>query len=139
MWHNCIAQLYSAEGFLMTKYEKEIFAIINNSHAHLTAEQIFRTLKQTHPKVVLATVYNNLNRLLEAELIRKVSVEGTPDRYDQAERHDHLVCRYCGRLSDIKFRDLTASLQEQMEEDFFYYDLKVYYICPECRKTHHLP
>ena len=33
----------------------------------------------------------------------------------------------------------AGDLQEQMEEDFFYYDLKVYYICPECRKTHHLP
>ena len=49
----------------MTKYEKEIFAIVNNSCEHLTAEQIFQKLKKTHPKVVLATVYNNLNKLLE--------------------------------------------------------------------------
>lgn len=34
---------------------------------------------QTYPTVVLATVYNNLNRLWQDDLIRKVSVEGMPD------------------------------------------------------------
>lgn len=118
----------------MTKYEKEIFDIINRSREHLTVEQIFQRLKESYPNVVLATVYNNLNRLLEAELIRKVSIEGMPDRYDRMKKHDHLVCRQCGKLADITFEDLTASLHEQLGEDFLYYDLKVYYLCPECRE-----
>ena len=118
----------------MTKYEKEVFAIVNTSCEHLTVEQIFQRLKERHPKVVLATVYNNLNKLLEEELIRKVSIEGMPDRYDRMEKHDHLVCRNCGKLADAAFKDLTASLREQMGDEFLYYDLKVYYVCPECRK-----
>ena len=118
----------------MTKYEKDIFAIVNTSCEHLTVEQIFQRLKERHPKVVLATVYNNLNKLLEEELIRKVSIEGMPDRYDRMEKHDHLVCRHCGKLADVTFKDLTASLREQMGDGFLYYDLKVYYLCPECRK-----
>lgn len=118
----------------MTKYEKEIFAIISTSREHLTVEQVFNKLREIHPKVVLATVYNNLNKLLEEGLIRKVSIEGMPDRYDRTEKHDHLVCRHCGKLVDIKFRDLTASLREQLGDEFLYYDLKVYYLCPECRK-----
>ena len=118
----------------MTKYEKEIFAIVNNSCEHLTAEQIFQKLKKTHPKVVLATVYNNLNKLLEEGLMRKVSVEGMPDRFDRVKKHDHLVCKNCGKLADISFEDLTASLQEQLGDDFYYYDLKVFYLCQECRE-----
>lgn len=117
----------------MTKYEKEIFAMINTSREHMTVEQIFQKLKEIHPNVVLATVYNNLNRLLGAEMIRKVSIEGMPDMYDRSEKHDHLVCKYCGELADTKFRDLTATLSEQMEDEFLSYDLKVYYICPKCR------
>lgn len=117
----------------MTKYEKEIFAIINTSREHLTVEQIFQKLKEIHPNVVLATVYNNLNKLLNEELIRKVSIEGMPDRYDRQKKHDHLVCRRCGKLVDIAFKDLTSSLHEQLQGDFLYYDLKVYYLCPECR------
>ena len=118
----------------MTKYEKDIFAIINTSRDHLTVEQIFQKLRKIHPQVVLATVYNNLNRLLEEELICKVSVEGMPDRYDRMKKHDHLVCRRCGKLSDITLEDLTASLKNQLGDDVLYYDLKVYYVCPACRE-----
>ena len=118
----------------MTKYEKDIFAIINTSRDHLTVEQIFQKLRKIHPQVVLATVYNKLNRLLEEELIRKVSVEGMPDRYDRMKKHDHLVCRRCGKLSDITLEDLTASLKKQLGDDVLYYDLKVYYVCPACRE-----
>ena len=117
----------------MTKYEKEIFAIVNISREHLTVEQIFLKLKEAHPNVVLATVYNNLNKLLEEELVRKVSVEGMQDRYDRMKKHEHLVCRQCGKLADVALEDLSASLREQLGEDFLYYDLKVYYLCPECR------
>lgn len=118
----------------MTKYEKDIFAIVNTSREHLTVEQIFQKLRDIHPQVVLATVYNNLNRLLEEGLIRKVSVEGMPDRYDKMEKHDHLVCKRCGKLADVTLEDLTASLKKQLGNDFLSYDLKVYYICPACRE-----
>ena len=85
----------------VTKYAKKILELVEHSRSHMTAEQIFDALRQTYPTVVLATVYNNLNRLWEAEQIRKVSVEGMPDRYDRIQRHDHLVCKQCGRLLDV--------------------------------------
>lgn len=59
----------------------------------MTAEQIFLELKKEEPKVVLATVYNNVNGLCREGRIRRISVEGQPDRYDKIQRHDHLVCR----------------------------------------------
>ena len=62
-------------------------------------------------------------------------MEGMPDRYDAAPKHDHLVCKHCGKIMDISFEDLTAPLRKQLGEDFLSYDLKVYYICPECRKA----
>ena len=117
----------------MTKYEKQIYEIVNKLAGHLTADQIFTELKKIYPSVSLATIYNNLNKLCEAGLIRKVSIEGSPDRYDRIEKHDHLVCTKCGRLADICFEDLTASLKEQLGSSFFAYDLKVFYICPKCR------
>ena len=65
----------------MTKYEKQIYEIVNKLTGHMTADQIFfRTEKKSYPSVSLATVYNNLNKLCEAGLIRRVSTEGAPDR-----------------------------------------------------------
>ena len=117
----------------VTKYAQQILDIINTCPDHLTAAQIYLRLKASNSKIVLATVYNNLNLLCEQDRIRKVSLEGYPDRYDKIVKHDHLVCKKCGALSDICLSDLTAQLQEQIPEEIISYDLKVNYICPSCR------
>ena len=117
----------------MTKYEKAIYDIVTESHEHLTVQQVFERLRVRYPKVVPATVYNNLNKLWDCGLIRKVSTEGQPDRYDLVQKHDHLVCRHCGKIMDVSFEDLTAPLRSQLGEDFLFYDMKVYYLCPDCR------
>ena len=80
------------------------------------------------------SLYNNLNRLWQDDLIRKVSVEGMPDRYDRIQRHDHLICRRCGKLSDIDLGDLTAELEKKAGISILSYDLKLNYLCEECRK-----
>ena len=116
----------------MTKNARMILEIISNSEEHLTAEQIFLRLKEKNEKAVLATVYNNLSFLHGHGLIRKVSVEGYPDRYDRTVRHDHLVCRQCGKLSDVTLEDLTETLQKQLGVPIISYDLKISYLCPEC-------
>lgn len=118
----------------MTKYEKEVYDIITTSGEHLTVEQVYTELKKKYPKVVKATAYNNVNKLWKAGLIHRVSVENLPDRYDCAVKHDHLVCRKCGRLTDISFKDLTSTLREQIGEEILSYDLKVFYLCVDCRK-----
>ena len=119
---------------IVTKHAKKILEIVEQSHNHMTAEQIFMELRRTYPTVVLATVYNNLNRLRLEERIRKVSVEGMPDRYDRVLRHDHLVCKECGKLLDVDLGDLTAQLEQKAGTAILSYDLKLVYLCDECRK-----
>ena len=118
----------------MTKNAANILEITNNSECHLTPEQIYLRLKDKNQTVAQATVYNNLSSLYHQGLIRKISVEGYPDRYDRATRHDHLVCRKCGKLSDIVLEDLTASLEKQIDVPILSYDLKINYICDACLK-----
>lgn len=118
----------------MTKYAQMICQIIAASRQHMTAEQIFDALRQVYPTVALATVYNNLNKLWRDGRIRKVSLEGMPDRYDRVDKHDHLVCRECGKLVDIHLADLTQALQAQVDVPILCYDLKLMYVCEACRK-----
>lgn len=118
----------------MTRYAKRILECVNASQKHMTAEQLYLELKKTEPKLVQATVYNNLNALCREGLIRRLSIEGSPDRYDKIRKHDHLVCKDCGALSDISFDDITGSLEEQLGEGILSYDLKVFYLCPKCRR-----
>ena len=115
----------------MTRNARSILEINNNSKDHLTVEQIYNCLKEKN-KVVLATVYNNLSYLCEQGLIRKISVDGYSDRYDKIEKHDHLICKKCGKISDIILEDLTSKLQNQTDISILSYELKLNYICDEC-------
>ena len=118
----------------MTTYAKKILELIEASDCHMTAEQVFHALRQVYPKVALATVYNNLNRLWEEGRIRKVSIEGMPDRYDRIQRHDHLVCRKCGKLMDIDLGDLTEQFEKTAGIPILSYDLKLHVLCEACRE-----
>lgn len=118
----------------MTKYAKKILEIVQSSHNHLTAEQVLIELRKTYPTVAMATVYNNLNRLWQEGQIRKVSVEGMPERYDRTARHDHLLCQRCGKLVDVELEDLTQQLAQQVGVPLLSYDLKLIYLCEDCKK-----
>lgn len=117
----------------MTRNAEQILKIITDSCEHLSSEQIFLRLKESNQSVVLATVYNNLAFLYKQGLIRKISVEGFPDRYDNVHRHDHLICKGCGKLSDILLEDLTQTLQKQLNIPMLSYDLKINYLCEDCK------
>lgn len=116
------------------RYSQSILEIINTSGEHMTAEQVFFVLKEKYPSVVMATVYNNLNSLYQSEKIRKISMEGQPDRYDRNTRHDHLVCSRCGKLSDIVLSDFTEILEREVGFPVKAYDLRIQYLCPGCRE-----
>lgn len=118
----------------MTKNAEQILKIINASSEHLSADQIFLRLKENNRGIVLSTVYNNLASLYRQGLIRKISAEGCPDRYDNIRRHDHLICRNCGKLSDILLEDLTEKLQKQVGVPILSYNLKINYLCEDCLK-----
>lgn len=119
----------------MTSYGKQILALVQETRGHLSAEDIFWQMKQNNPRVVLATVYNNLKALTQQGLIRKVTVEGQADRYDRVTRHDHLLCAVCGGLSDVVLPDMTDWLREKTGENVLGYDLKLSYTCLECQKA----
>ena len=116
----------------MTKYAKSILDIACSPGNHMTAEQIFFSLKEQYPTIAMATIYNNLNMLYAQGLIRKISVEGYPDRYDCTKRHDHLVCRRCGELSDVFLWDFKDQFEEQLGFSIEAYDLKLFYTCKKC-------
>lgn len=118
----------------MREYAREILKIINLSNEHLNAEQIFFKMKKIKPKIVLASVYNNLIALCDKELIKRITIEGQPDCFDKAIKHDHLVCKRCGKLFDVNFEDLTETLTFQLGIPILSYDLRVTYICNECKK-----
>ena len=59
---------------------------------HPTAEEIFDLAARECPGLSLGTVYRNLNSLVEAGRVRRVSIPGKADRFDHTLGwHSHLL------------------------------------------------
>ena len=119
----------------MAKYAEQILDLVLRSAEHPTAEQIFWQMKQKNPKIAQATVYNNLNALVADGKLIRLPQPGSPDRYDNTTRHDHLICTRCGALTDFRFTDLTRDIESALGARIQSYDLRIHYVCPACRKA----
>lgn len=119
----------------MTKQRKLILEIIESSHNHPTAEEVFLEAKRQMPTIALGTVYRNLNILSEEGVVRRITLAGTPDRFDMnMSKHDHLVCNKCGRLRDVSLKGVRETIKELTGEDILSYELNAYYVCDDCKK-----
>lgn len=95
----------------MSKYTEVILAAVTKLRRHPTAEQVFLEMKKEHPSIALGTVYKHLNALADEGLLLRITEPGSPDRYDRTERHDHLICSRCGKITDVCLRDLTEPMK----------------------------
>lgn len=117
----------------MTKQRKLVLTIVENSCDHLTAEEVFFLAKQEMPNIALGTVYRNLNILVEEGILRRLSIAGHPDRFDNTKvEHEHLVCKNCGKLQDFKIEGVRELLTKAAGTSIDNYELNAYYICKEC-------
>ena len=119
----------------MTKHGKMIADVVLASYDHPTAEQIYIRIREQGESISMATVYNNLKTLVETGVIQKLSLDGSPDRFDRPSHHDHLICTRCGKLSDVHLGDWTGRIEEETGLSIQSYDLRISYICEECRKA----
>ena len=118
----------------MPKYAEEILAAVTELQRHPTAEQVFLEMKKEHPGIALGTVYKHLNSLAEEGLLLRITEPGSPDRYDRTERHDHLICSRCGKITDVRLPDMQERIREVLGQEILSYDLRIRYICPACRE-----
>lgn len=90
---------------------REIFA----QHGHIDAGSILAAVRARGLSISRATVYRNLELLVEAGLAHKVRLHGRRYLYEHlhaGQRHDHLACRQCGRLVEFVSPGITALLGE---------------------------
>lgn len=109
-----------------TKQKKLILDIINHSCTHPTANEIYLKCVKEMPNISLGTVYRNLNVLVQAKQIKKITMDGY-DRYDNLIKpHHHFICLDCGEIIDVNY-DLDTYLDGNKIVD---YEFKG--ICHKC-------
>ncbi|CAL9514267.1 Fur family transcriptional regulator [Streptomyces albus] len=98
------AELLKARGLRNTTQRRAVLSALRG-HAHSTAAELERRLEAAQPPAGLSRqgLYNVLEDLSRAELIRCIEPAGSPARYELrvGDNHHHLVCRKCGRIEDV--------------------------------------
>lgn len=117
----------------MTRQRMVICNIVKRSEGHLTAAQICERAKEELGKIALATVYNNLNELVEEGIIGRICTDGRTDLYDKSSvSHGHLICSYCGDVKDVGIAALKDLFCEKTGEEIESFNLVMRHKCKKC-------
>jgi len=86
-------ELFASHSLRCTQQRMAVYEALGKCESHPTAEELFRLVKPTTEKLSLATVYNSLEVLCKAGLVRKMPMSNGCCRYD-ADTSPHLHVRF---------------------------------------------
>src|SRR6201998_1247897 len=74
-----------------------------SARPHADTETIFTAVRTGLPDVSRQAVYDVLNALTVAGLVRRIQPLGSVARYESrvGDNHHHVVCRRCGAVADV--------------------------------------
>ncbi len=120
----------------ITKQRQAVLQVIRDADAHLTANEVFDGARMVLPGISFATVYNSLRYLKQEGLIGEVSFGNDAARYDRnLTRHDHAICRDCGKLVDLELNIPDALIKEAARISKFTaesVEMTLRGLCPDC-------
>ena len=104
---------------------------------HPNAEMVFDHVRQVIPRVSLATIYRNLDLLVQEGNVQTWTIGNTKHYDSNAEPHGHLHCTECSSLVDIAFNDqMSSSINEIVNQHSFtlsHSSLELKGMCGNCR------
>jgi Fur family ferric uptake transcriptional regulator len=104
---------------------------------HLGVEALASGVRERIGHVSLQAVYDALQALTQAGLIRRIEPAGSPARFEGrvGDNHHHIVCRSCGVVADVDCAVGEAPCLTPSDNDGFAIDeAEVVYwgLCPAC-------
>lgn len=114
-----------------------ILEYLDGNTSHPSAEDIFRTVSKKFHSMSFATVYNTLNALVRAGLVRELTLDPERKRYDpDTGRHNHLICILCGRIVDVP-EQIAVDPPRDAARDFTILGshIEFYGQCTACKKN----
>jgi Fur family ferric uptake transcriptional regulator len=117
-----------------TRQRTAIREAIDASDRPLGPPELLEIGRRDVPSMSLATVYRNINALLDEGAIIKVELPGQPPLYESAglKHHHHFHCDVCGRVFDIE--GCPGNLSPLLPEGFTLtgHEITLYGRCADC-------
>jgi Fe2+ or Zn2+ uptake regulation protein len=128
-----------AAGLRVTAPRLAVFAAVA-SKPHQNTEEIVKAASKRAGSMSIQAVYDNLQALVSAGLVRRIQPAGSAARYETRvdDNHHHVVCRKCGASADVDCAvNFTPCLTASDDNGFIIDEAEVIYwgICPKCQKN----
>lgn len=106
-------------------------------NGHMNIDDLYKKLLSKFPSVSLATIYKNINAMVEKVFLSEVKIPNSKSVYELVKtEHAHLVCSCCGSIEDIML-DPSSIISEVSTLSSFKIDstnIVLSGICPKCTK-----
>ena len=117
-------------GLRITPQRIAVLGAVYSIPNHPSSEIIASYLHKHHPNIAVGTVYNILDSLVNAGLIKRVKTDKGAMLYDAiTEKHHHLYCNDSDRIEDYYDDELDEMLLEYFRkkeiENFEIKDIKL--------------
>jgi Fur family transcriptional regulator, stress-responsive regulator len=104
---------------------------------HLDVEELASGVRDRVGHISLQAVYEALQALTAARLVRRIEPAGSPARFEGrvGDNHHHVVCRSCGTVADVDCAvGETPCLTASNSHGFLVDEAEVIYwgTCPDC-------
>jgi len=104
---------------------------------HADIEFLYELMLKKFSSISLATIYKNINLMLENSFIQEVKIPNAKSVYELTKNtHSHLVCQKCGEVEDITL-DLNNIIKSASKKSDFIVnktDFILSGVCHNCKK-----
>jgi len=107
-----------------------------DSYGHINIDKLYEEVKNKFNSISLATIYKNINAMINNMLIKEVKIPHKKSVYEITKKdHSHLVCQVCSDVLDIDVD--TNNIVNEISKKYDFYvnhnDLVVSGICKNCK------
>lgn len=111
----------------------KVLEYMSNNMNHPTVDQIYVELQKEVPTLSKTTIYNTLNTLMDAGLVKLVNIDTNETRYDAiTQDHGHFKCESCGQVSDFNLDFDLFSIDGLNNFKVNHKDVYFKGLCPNC-------
>lgn len=124
----------------VTRQRTLVAELVLGAHDHPSADTLRRELERQGERVGTATIYRTLDLMLDAGCIAAHDFGDGRRRFEPMAaqaRHEHLICRRCGRVTEFSNAPLERMMQLVADEHGFRHErhrVEVHGLCPDCQR-----
>jgi len=122
-----------------TKFKTRRVAIVEElySNGHMNIDDLYKKLLEKFPSISLATIYKNINAMIEKVFLNEVKIPNAKSVYELVkDEHSHLVCSSCGKIEDVDLDISNLVKEATSSKNYTINQASIIFagVCPDCSK-----